>query len=546
MIEAGCQVNPDHAYVIAMHQPGDTLPTLVRSKGRAGKQRLEWSYAEMRLASCRLASQLLKDGVEPGSTLATFISNRAEWTILYWTAALLRLTFVPLDHRALTAARKHELKTYMETLRPSVVVVNDADETEVLDSVCKETALDVRVKTTLRNAKKSWRLLDTIAADMRASDMIDGHAQTGDDDPERTAIILFTSGTSTGKPKGVPMSVQNICAGQATYVLSRHIDHTQRFILHTANFRAAAASYTMACASTAGTLIMPGDGFSTVGVLDAIEKEYATNIWVVPAQVFAIIEDPEFRTRDLSALRVLCISGDMVTKSVLEKSKQAFGSANVISGHGMTEGIGNLGWLDAEQDIPAFGEIVAVGTVLPGTRLKLVEDGHLCKMGDIGELHMGGPKMITGYLDKEQQELFYTDDAGHWVITGDRARLDQNGNVFILGRSKDIIKRKGIPIPPAAIESCLNRHSGMTQCFGIPDPILGENPIAVVRSTDGSDERTLKKVVVDTMGPDFALGHVLTLEKLGFSDWPVNETGKVIKTKLKDAAIGFLAKRNGS
>lgn len=469
LIETGCSRVPDNEAVVAMHQPAGHLSGLIPARPNARDECLCWTYTQLRTATFRLASSLLARGAKRGDTIATFIPNCADFVLFYWTAALLRLTFVPLDIKSLDPARHAELRYYLSTLKPSIVVTNDDQGAAAIDRMSEELSFSIIVQITRSHDCESWTSLDNMATDIEGDSTTSGLVDDGPDNEERTGIILFTSGTSTGKPKGVPMSVKNILSGHATYARSRSIDSTHRFILHTANFRAACASYTMACASNGATLVMPGEGFSTTGVFEAIEKQRATNIWAVPAQVFALIDDPSFASRDLSPFRLLCISGDMITRSILDRATQAFKTARVISGHGMTEGIGSIGWWDPPEHIPSFGEIVALGTVLPGTRVKIVDDdGRIVAVGETGELHIGGPKMLSAYLDDAQADLFYEDEAGNWVITGDRARIDADGRVYILGRSKDIIKRKGIPIPPAVIESCLNRY-GMVRSSN-PNP----------------------------------------------------------------------------
>lgn len=87
-------------------------------------------------------------------------------------------------------------------------------------------------------------------------------------------------------------------------------------------------------------------------------------------------------------------------------------------------------------------------------------DGQTTRRGEVGDLHLASQSVIKSYLGNEQSDSFYTENESDWFITGDRAMIDREGSIYIVGRSKDIIKRGGIPIAPAGLESCLQKYGG--------------------------------------------------------------------------------------
>lgn len=195
-----------------------------------------------------------------------------------------------------------------------------------------------------------------------------------------------------------------------------------------------------------------------------------------------------------------------------------------------------LGWRTdrKHEDVPEYHGILAAGVPDAGTSARICDEkGNILGRGESGELHLGGLSMITSYLGGEQPEAFYRDSRGSWVRTGDRALMSDAGAVFIIGRIKDIIKKTGISLSPAVIESVLNAIDGVEAAvIGIPDAEYGEVPMTIVKHQPTVD---LQGVVLDKLGPDHALQSVVTLADLGLAEFPINQTGKVMKITLRDS-----------
>ncbi|KAK5007522.1 hypothetical protein LTR28_005184, partial [Elasticomyces elasticus] len=385
----------------------------------------------------------------------------------------------------------------------------------------------------------------------------------------RVALILFTSGTSTGQPKGCPLSVANVVsASNPSYGFV--VDSFTRAVAHSACFRAIYPALSLSCWTLGATVVRPCYTFSAGRILDAIESHACTMMVCVPAQVHAFADEPSLSTRRLGSFQTLQLGGDIITIDMVDKASRVFGNAVVTTICGMTEGAGFLGWSSIRtipvKGPPCYGGIVALGPVLPGAKIRICDvEGQAVTRSAEGELHVSSPSMIERYLDDVQPELFYKDYAGKWLITGDRAMMDEAGYVYIIGRSKDIIKRRGVPLSPAMIESALDRYANIqvlislhvarsasvipnsptnceqAQVIGISHPIEGEEPIAIVQSHGKPvDVDSVRQAVIYALSHDYTLAGVLTLDQLGLVDFPINATGKVIKGQLKDAAVRYL------
>ena len=168
------------------------------------------------------------------------------------------------------------------------------------------------------------------------------------------------------------------------------------------------------------------------------------------------------------------------------------------------------------------------------------------KRNEIGEILFQSNAFVRRYLHDVKAEDFYLDPVNNkpWFKSGDTGIIDNDGWVFILGRTKDIIKRAGVPITPAALESCLNEYLGTTtSVVAVPDEVLGTEPFAVVGSLRGKSEEDIKGRIFELFGKDYALKGAVSLEALGLTQFPIGSTGKVSKRDLLDAVSQHLEQK---
>ena len=240
----------------------------------------------------------------------------------------------------------------------------------------------------------------------------------------------------------------------------------------------------------------------------------------------------------------------MVTRDVLSKAATAFPYAKVAVAHGMTEGGGFFNWPYYQtqiNSIPYFGEICPLGIVVPGVHIRIrdPENGKTLLRGESGELLINCKSVIKNYLDNTNAESFIQEDNKQWFRTGDLATIDKDGIVYILGRLKDVIKRAGIPITPAALESCIAVYTdSTTSVLAWPHQTLGEVPFAVVESLNGRTAEDVREQVLQTFGKDYALEGVVTLAQLGMEQWPLNATGKIMKLELAPKIAQYLSTKS--
>ena len=568
-LEEGLKKSPHEPAIIVTNQPSDhlaeLLPSHMNSDGTTADC-LSWTYTQLHHAALQLAVGLTARGVQPGAMVMTFMPNGVEYAVLVWTAAILKLGLGCLDPGALSEARGMELENYMQSLKPHVVVAVHAEGAEAVEHALLATgvtSLQVKVRLDYHaNAGPGdWITLPALASEA-AKHGVDEAAildfARADDNPDRLAFLLFTSGTSSGKPKGCPRHVASVIHVLETSSWKPEPESVTgsygRFLLTTPNYRMIAQVLSLAHWKAGGTAVMlapaQSGGFNATGCLDAIEQYGVTTLIGIPMMLHLLFADPSFSVHNLSSLRLVLVGAEIITKGLFGKATEAFPHARVVIQHGMTEIGALVTWPFHDKsvdDIPFFGDICPIGVPVPGVRLRIcdAETTATIKRGELGELCFSGDAVIKHYLDNVNESLFFIDDSGRrWFRTGDLGMVSHESIMFILGRIKDIIKRGGLGITPAALETCLANFAETDACvLPVPHPELGQEPFAVVRERNGKTDEGIKHRVVETFGSDYALAGVASLDELGLTDFPLNATAKIQKFDLQERVVELIRKR---
>ena len=466
-----------------MHQPRDHLLPLTRPELQGLHEsksnelvwtHLVWTHTQLRQAAVRVASGLTARGVERGSMLITLIPNRVEWPLLQYAAAICGATFAPLDFGVLTHPRGTELKNIMSRLRPDAIFVASAEDASMVDLALDGANLpspSVRIMLDKSDLGSWMSLLDLAAIDSRNNvDEKDLVTRAAMPDPDRIGLLCFTSGTSSGHPKGCPRHVGAETASIEGGAESLHFDETSKYLLASANFRIIAPALSVAVWTEGGAIVMPGPGFDPKSVMNAIQEHHITHIIFVPAQLHALIKHESFSPEKTQSIKYAGFGGDMITKEFLMKTKRSFPTAKTAARHGMTEGGAVFTWPYHEAGVdavPDFGGISALGKVAPGAAIRMYDDenNRIVKRGETGHFHINSPAIIKHYLDNVDEDAFVKDENGStWFKTGDVGLIDKDGVVFLLGRLNDRIKRAGIRITPAALETSVSAYIRSQVC----------------------------------------------------------------------------------
>ncbi|KAH8711847.1 putative amp dependent CoA ligase [Phaeosphaeriaceae sp. PMI808] len=554
-LERGLQINPHMPAVICMNQRAGYLSRLFKDddssdessshKARSEiKDCLSITYMQLLTAAQRLATKWTKQGLKSGSTILLCVPNGGEFCILLWTCVLMRLTMVCVDPSLLDANSHADLKGVLRSLKPSIIVIPDLLGTVSVDIAIEELHLarPLRILLEEESSGSEWRPLSAFS-DANISDE-DVHVlldQARNDSRHRIHSILFTSGTS-GKPKGCPLRVggQTHFLKSWSWLLNEH--NSSRALQQAHNSRAIAPTQILQTWSTGGTVLMPSRSFHIEDTIVAIDTFGATFVVLSPTMVHMIGDQIQSRPNiNLKSVRTIQIGGDAVNKTVLLKCASLFPSARICTHHGMSEGVAAFRWPFFDMpvsQIPFLGETCPTGTVAVGSTVRLwnTEKQRAATMNEQGDMHIRSSSIIHHYLGGDAENSFYNDSEGRWFVTGDKAFMDHNRIVYILGRSQNMITRAGVGIMPGPLESLIEQFLDTQTCVvGIPDTQLGEAMYAVVKNRNGKTKEDIIQHINDCLGERYALDKVLALEELGLSEFPVNRTFKIIRRSVQEA-----------
>ena len=397
------------------------------------------------------AKQLGALGVSRGDRVFILGWNSPEWIANFW--ACVQVGAVPVLANGWWSAG--ELSDSLNELRPFITLA-DAHGAEKMPAGC------------LRGA---WE------CDFQ-SDVVDDGVEEPDEE-EAPAAIIFTSGTS-GRPKAVVLSHRALLAGlhmllHVTRRLPHQLDEAAIDVgLHTGPLFHVGGVQTLLRAVTVGsTLVMPGSKFDPGEALELIER-YRIGRWAaVPTMVSRLLEHSDLKRRDLSSLRSVTVGGAPVHAELMRRIGEALPSvaARIPTGYGLTE---NGGQATAASGADTAARPGSSGKPLPCVELVF---RRLPGLPD-GEILLRSPTQMSCYFGVAESPI----DEDGWLQTGDLGHLDDKGNLWITGRSKDMIIRGGENIAPVAVERALAAIPGVSEAvvFGVPHPDLGEEVMAIV------------------------------------------------------------------
>lgn len=552
LLKRRVETQPDSPAIKVTYQPSEHLVSLKAPRDLSFNANntdfCSWTYADVHSAALKLVKGLTNAGVRSQASLVTLVPNGLEWALLHWTSMLGKYAYSSVDLGALQPARVHELESLLTDTQADVIFVPDAAGAAAVDGVLPNLRQHPVLKIVLNqhDVPLGWTSFLSLG-----SQEVDDHTRRQieedalRDDPDRLWGILFTSGTTSGKPKGCPKSVRSLLHSTKSQYWGDSFGPGYSSGLTTANFRAIAPFFAVSTFQSGGCLVMPNLGWSACDLLRWNAVLPINTVVLVPFMIHSLVADPAFSNADKSGLKTLFIGGDMVTRDLFLKAAQAFPEAHIMVGHGMTEGGGTVIWplsiRDSISKIPWHADIAPIGKVQRGAHYKIVDDNNKIMLrNQLGELHVCSEAYIKRYTGNAKPEDFYTDEGGSWFNTGDVGMLNDDGWVYILGRKKDIIKRAGVGITPAAIESALDGYlKTQTSVIGVPHETLGQEPFAVVKDLNGRSKEQVIDFVFVTFGKDSPLRGIATLSDLGFSHWPLGSTGKILKRELILAVASY-------
>jgi acyl-CoA synthetase (AMP-forming)/AMP-acid ligase II len=520
-----------------------TLAWLVAAT-RAHGERILTIYEDERVtyeanyrAVARLAAWFAEIGIVKGDRVALAMRNLPEWPVIFFAAASIGAIVVPLN-AWWTAG---ELEYGIDDSGARILFLDDeryqrlSANMPALPGV--ERIVVARAATALDG--RASRLEDVIGTPAGYAELPEVALPEVAIAPDDDATIFYTSGT-TGNPKGALGTHRNLTTNIMTsgYAGARAAlrrgeeppaPQPRTFLACIPLFHVTACSATMMGVLASGSTMIFMRKWDAVRAMEIIEREKVHITGGVPTIAWQLLEHPDRGNYDLSSLESIAYGGAPSAPELVRRIYSEFG-ALPGNGWGMTETMATVTSHAAEDYLnrpSSAGPPVAVAD------LRIVAEDGITELpvGEVGELWARGPMIVRGYWNKPEATAATFVDG--WVRTGDLARLDEEGFVYIVDRAKDMVIRGGENIYSTEVENVLYAHPAVTDCalLGIPHRTLGEEPAAVVHLAPGmtATEAELQAWVRERL----AVFKTPVAIRFVHDTLPRNANGKILKKDLK-------------
>ncbi len=489
-----------------------------------------YTYGQVKQQAFSLSNALYQKGLKKGEKIAFLMKNCPEYIICEYALAINGNVRVPLA--VLLGNNDH------------VYMMNQAECTTLI----YHEKMAQRVKEMLPELKtvKHFVCVSDHPVQLKTEQLIDGHehlqsmiknhesvSRPVETDPEDLCGIYFTGGT-TGLPKGVMLSHRAWVETVFLELLETGIEAREKFAYMTP-LTHAGGCYILPVFLRKGTCVIM-DQFSPKDFLETVQREQVTCTLVVPTMLYMLLDDPDYEKYDLSSLRNILYGAAAIAPERLKQAVDTFGPI-LTQFFGQTEAPMMISVLSRDDHIiedPEKQKRVYASCGRPTMRIKVSivgEDGTEVKTGEVGEVTAFCPNVMHGYLKNPEATAETLKDG--WLYTGDLGKQDQEGFIYLVDRTKDMIVSGGFNIFPREVEDALFEHETVKNAavVGVPHEKWGEAVKAIVVLNEGrtTTEDELIKFVKKSKGKLVAPKSVEFWDAI-----PVTNLGKVDKKKIRE------------
>lgn len=473
-----------------------------------------WTFADLDASSSRAANGLLAKGVRAGDRVAVLTRNRAEFFELIIACSKIGAILVGLNWRLAAP----EIAAILADAEPTLLI-HRPDEAGLVGA-------DVLAIPGLKEVIAFGEAYDAFRAAGSAADP--GHVGAPDD----VILILYTSGT-TGLPKGVMLTNRGMSC-------TRRLAEAWGMSESSVNLVAMPMFHIGGCGYGSSTMMAGGHtvlmrDVNPAQAVELIARHRVTHCFFVPTIVQSLLAVPGIEKADLSSLQLLMYGASPIGDTLLQRALEML-KCGFMHAYGMTEASGTVVFLPPEDHDPGgprAGLLRSCGRAVPWVELRIVDPATAKDVptGGVGEIWLRSPMIMKGYWNKPDA----TRDAiveGGWYRTGDAARQDADGYVFIVDRFKDMIISGGENIYPAEIENVLGSHPAISEVavIGVDHERWGETPLAVVALKDGMTVEAGEIIAFARA----RLAHYKCPTRIEFAgNLPRNASGKLLKHELR-------------
>ncbi|WP_318565526.1 long-chain-fatty-acid--CoA ligase [Peribacillus simplex] len=476
------------------------------------------TYAELDKEVDCAASGLYAAGIRKGDKVALLLGNCPEFITAYYGILRLGAVVVPMN----PAYTLGEISFILSNSQAKAVITHTSLESNIYPLREKLEHLKMIIYTDSINSEWTWEPLIQETEENFESPFI------REDD---LAVILYTSGT-TGKPKGAMLSHRNMASN--VKAISRLAEFTEedRMIAVLPMFHVFCMTVCINVPIACGATIVIVPNFSPANVINTIRREKATLFTGVPTMFSFMLQLPEATAKDFSSIRACFSGGASIPLELLHRFEEKY-DVRILEGYGLSE----TAPATAFNPLRGTRKAGSVGIDIMDVKNKVVDtNGFEVPRGEIGELIVQGPNVMMGYLGMPEATSSALKDG--WFYTGDLARMDEEGYIYIVDRKKDLIIVGGYNVYPKEVEEVLYQHPAIVEAavIGIPDKEYGE----IVKAFVVSKDECITMDDIFHFCQDKLTKYKLPKQVEFKKELPKNSTGKILRKALRVDQVEFI------
>ncbi|MFD4818549.1 class I adenylate-forming enzyme family protein [Peribacillus butanolivorans] len=482
------------------------------------------TYRELYSDVENLSSALAHLNITKGDRVMVCLPNWHEFVTITFSLAKIGAIIVPCN----TRYKADELSYILENSRSKAVFLIDKnDHIEIFKNKVNNTIESKGLEQifTVRCKSEGYRSLEELIELGREKFT----PKIRIDSREDIFSILYTSGT-TGNPKGVMLTHYNVLKTAQLTNVALESSKEDVFLIPVPVFHIFGMAASIVPAVEAGAKMVLLEEYKALKALRLVEEEKITVHQGVPTMFILELNHPEFADMDLSSLRTGIIAAAPCPEEIVKKIRIEMG-CNIVVAYGSTETSSTLTVTSLVDDDIIRSQ--TVGKPTSGSEVKII-DANRKEMptGEIGEIICRSPGVMKGYFEMPEKTSEAIDSDG-WFYTGDLGTIDDQGNLRIVGRKKELIIRGGYNIYPREVEELLYQHHSVLEVaiIGLPDTVMGEVACAAIKLKPGKEEteESIREFIEDRIANYKVPDRFIFLDEL-----PMTPSGKIKKLALQE------------
>lgn len=496
----------------------------------------EYTYKDIQKLTIRFASALLNLGVKKGDVIALWLSNCPQFIISYFATMIIGGTVTAIS--PLYVAREMAYQVKDSGAKFLIMIDSYMPHYKNYES---DLSLEKVILVTIKEGNPIEPEKDRIIyfnSLMEKNPELSTLYEVKINPKEDIAVIQYTGGT-TGLPKGASLSHYNIIANSlqlkqvSIYLKEKFLKEDIVSIFVLPWYHIFGQVVEMVSALLIGSKAFVLSGFDIEKVLEILKKHKPNSLFGVPTIYITLLNSPSSKDGYISCLKSTHVGA---TPMPIEAAKEW----EKKTGFAMGEGYGLSEASPAVANSPPWSKKRpgSCGHPLANTLIGIINEKlEFLPIGTVGELVVSGPQVMVGYHNRveEDKKIFFKAGSYKWLRTGDLAKLDEQGYIYILDRIKDMIKYKGYSVFPREVEEVLYEHPSVLECcvIGVKDPILGEKIKVLIVLREEYKNKVKEQEIIDWSKENLAAYMYPRIVEF-VDSLPKSPAGKVLKRRLRE------------